>query len=37
LYWDRQKEQWPRDGNGGLAMFTRRLDLNNLLAELAKA
>ena len=37
LYWDRPKEQWPRDANGGLAMFTRRLDLNNLLAELEKA
>jgi catechol 2,3-dioxygenase len=36
LYWDRPKEQWPRDTNGGLAMFTRRLDLNNLLAELGK-
>src|ERR1043165_5668011 len=23
LYWDRPKEQWPRDANGNLAMFTR--------------
>ena len=37
LYWDRPQEQWPRDANGGLAMFTRRLDLDNLLAELGKA
>ena len=37
LYWDRPKEQWPRDANGGLAMFTRRLDLSNLLAESGKA
>jgi catechol 2,3-dioxygenase len=34
LYWDRPQEQWPRSPNGELAMFTRHLDLNNLLAEL---
>ena len=33
LYWDRPKEQWPRTADGKLAMFTRRLDLTNLLAE----
>src|SRR6202011_3364559 len=33
LYWDRPKEAWPRTADGGLAMFTRRLDLANLLAE----
>src|SRR5580693_3761674 len=37
LYWDRPKEVWPRDADGGLAMFTRRLDLNNLLAEAGDA
>ena len=31
LYWDRPREEWPRDGSGGLAMFTRRLDLDDLL------
>lgn len=31
LYWDRPTEQWPRDANGELAMYTRPLDLNNLL------
>ena len=31
LYWDRPKDQWPRDANGGLAMFTRQLDLDDLL------
>src|ERR1700678_4773452 len=36
LYWDRPREQWPRDPEGGLAMFTRRLDLDALLAA-AKA
>src|SRR5689334_6226826 len=33
LYWDRPKEQWPRDAKGGLAMFTRPLNLDSLLAE----
>jgi len=34
LYWDKPKELWPRDANGQIEMFTRRLDLQNLLAEL---
>jgi catechol 2,3-dioxygenase len=33
LYWDRPREQWPRAADGGLAMFTHRLDLDSLLAE----
>jgi catechol 2,3-dioxygenase len=33
LYWDRPKEAWPFTADGKLAMFTRRLDLENLLAE----
>jgi catechol 2,3-dioxygenase len=33
LYWDRPKEAWPFTADGKLAMFTRRLDLANLLAE----
>jgi catechol 2,3-dioxygenase len=33
LYWDRPKEQWPRAPDGKVAMFTRRLDMNSLLAE----
>jgi catechol 2,3-dioxygenase len=32
LYWDRPREDWPRDADGGLAMYTRRLDLDGLLA-----
>ena len=31
LYWDRPKEEWPATDDGKLAMFTRRLDLENLL------
>lgn len=34
LYWDRPEAQWPRDAEGQLAMFTRRLDLHDLLGEL---
>lgn len=33
LYWDRPEAQWPRDATGALAMFTRPLDLESLLAE----
>jgi len=32
LYWDRPRELWPRDGNGDIEMFTRRLDIEGLLA-----
>jgi catechol 2,3-dioxygenase len=31
LYWDRPQAEWPRAGDGGLAMFTRPLDLAGLL------
>jgi catechol 2,3-dioxygenase len=31
LYWDRPRESWPRGPNGELAMFTRALDLEDLL------
>ena len=33
LYWDRPEADWPRTPDGGLAMFTRRLDLEDLLRE----
>ena len=33
LYWDRPREQWPRNPDGGLAMFTHPLDLDALLNE----
>jgi catechol 2,3-dioxygenase len=32
LYWDRPQEEWPRTPDGGLAMYTRPLDLGSLLA-----
>jgi len=31
LYWDRPKEQWPRDAKGNLQMGTAPLDLEGLL------
>lgn len=31
LYWDRPEADWPRDAHGGIAMFTRRLDLDDLM------
>ncbi|MGQ0767108.1 MAG: VOC family protein [Gemmatimonadota bacterium] len=31
LYWDRPKGQWPREANGELSMFSRRLDVEGLL------
>lgn len=34
LYWDRPKELWPVTDNGSLDMFTKALDLDNLLKEL---
>ena len=36
LYWDRPKEKWPRSADGGLAMFTRALNLDALLKELPR-
>jgi catechol 2,3-dioxygenase len=33
LYWDRPKDQWPRASDGSLAMFTHRLDLDDLLRQ----
>ena len=34
LYWDRPKELWPTKGDGSLDMFTKALDLDNLLREI---
>lgn len=36
LYYDRPSEHWPRKGDGSLNMYTRRLDLDDLLSELEK-
>ena len=33
LYWDRPHDQWPKTSDGGIQMYTRRLDLEGLLKE----
>ena len=34
LYWDKPKELWTYKEDGSLEMFTKQLDLENLLEEL---
>ena len=36
LYWDKPKDFWPQKLNGSLDMYTKELDLNDLLNELKK-
>ncbi len=36
LYWDRPEAQWPKNADGSLHMFTRRLDLDDLMRELER-
>src|SRR5271168_2906878 len=33
LYWDRPQAEWPRAADGSLAMFTRRLDVDELMRQ----
>ncbi len=33
LYWDKPRELWPFSADGELQMYTKRLDLDNLLQE----
>jgi catechol 2,3-dioxygenase len=33
LYWDRPRAEWPRDADGNLMMFTKPLDLDDLLSN----
>src|SRR5688572_11490186 len=33
LYWDRPREEWPRSPDGNPAMYTHRLDVEDLLGE----
>jgi catechol 2,3-dioxygenase len=37
LYWDREVAYWPRGADGALTMFTKRLDLDALLAAAAES
>ncbi len=34
LYWDRPRESWPKKSDGSIDMFTRPLDVQDLLSEL---
>ncbi|MGI8607067.1 MAG: VOC family protein [Gaiellaceae bacterium] len=34
LYWDRPRDEWPRDAEGQVELFTGPLDLRSLVAEL---
>jgi len=34
LYWDRPKEEWPKNDEGAIDMYTQPLDLQDLLSEL---
>ena len=36
IYRDRPRAEWPRDDEGGIAMVTKRLDLDELLGELER-
>jgi catechol 2,3-dioxygenase len=36
LYRDRPREEWPRAADGSVELFTRRLDVDSLLAELGR-
>lgn len=36
LYWDKPKEQWPLKPDGSLEMYTKHLDLDDLLSEIEK-
>lgn len=34
LYWDKPKEMWPKKSDGSLDMYTRQLDLQDLLSTI---
>ena len=34
LYWDRPAEEWPRSTDGKLIMYTKSLDLDDLVSEI---
>lgn len=35
LYWDRPRNEWPSTATGAINMYTKSLDLNNLLATIS--
>ena len=36
LYWDRPKDQWPTNDDGSLQMYTRALDIEDLMREISE-
>lgn len=34
LYWDKPREQWPSNEDGSIVMYTKALDISDLLKEL---
>ncbi len=36
LYWDKPRELWPQKADGSIEMFTKALNLNDLLEELSR-
>jgi len=34
LYWDRPKDKWPKNLDGSIQMYTRALDLQDLISEI---
>jgi catechol 2,3-dioxygenase len=36
LYWDKPREQWPVEADGSLTMYTRALNVRDLLHEAEK-
>jgi len=34
LYWDKVRQEWPKKEDGSLEMYTKRLDLQDLVKEL---
>lgn len=36
LYWDKPEDQWPRKPDGSIEMFTKPLDLTDVLGELSR-
>jgi catechol 2,3-dioxygenase len=35
LYWDRPKEEWPKNMDGSIDMWTKSLDIDALLQEIS--
>ncbi|MBX2968516.1 MAG: VOC family protein [Cyclobacteriaceae bacterium] len=36
LYWDKPRDQWPQKPDGSIEMYTKALNLNDLLEELSR-